>query len=105
MTDRNAHCSSCGLAITWATTEAGRSMPVDRDASEDGNIIFHRTKPGLIRVLTKDQLLEPADRPRFKSHFATCPTANEHRNRKKKATSVESARAAFINGLENPHER
>lgn len=62
-------------------------MPLDRDPTEDGNIIV-RTIDGLDRctvLANPDQareLLERADIPadRFTSHFATCPNAAEHRN-------------------------
>lgn len=65
-----SECKSCGAAIIWAKTPTGKTMPIDA-ASEtmwliDGDSInsFNASaRPVQVR----------------KSHFATCPNADQHR--------------------------
>lgn len=54
-------CSSCGAAIVWFRTAAGKRMPVD--------------EPTTLPTDAEHQL----DLTRHKSHFATCPNAAKHR--------------------------
>lgn len=54
-------CSSCGADIVWFRTKTGNRMPVDEAT----------TKP----TDAEHQL----DLNRHKSHFATCPQADQHR--------------------------
>ena len=58
---RIVRCSSCRAKIIWFKTPAGKNMPVDADTVEP----------------TDDAL----DLSRHKSHFATCPNANQHRRK------------------------
>jgi hypothetical protein len=80
-----ATCGSCGAAIRWAITPAGKRMPIDREPVADGNVeITGHTGDGTprVRVLGKTEIGQPTlegDRPRFVSHFATCPNAGRHR--------------------------
>lgn len=68
-------CSSCGAAILWLNTAKGKSMPVDAEPSEGGNIRISR---GVAEVLSKP---DQKDEPLHKSHFATCPNAATHRKK------------------------
>jgi hypothetical protein len=54
-------CKSCGAAIVWFNTKAGRKMPVDASS----------TKP--------TDAAHQLDLKRHVSHFATCPNAIQHR--------------------------
>ena len=58
-------------------------MPLDRDPADDGNIMLI---DGEARVLTTGERLRAQNlgdpEPRFKSHFATCPDAQDHRRSK-----------------------
>lgn len=82
-----ASCRSCGASILWVWTEAGKRMPLDAQPCEDGNIEIvgeRETEQGsapLVRYLKEGEgdlcLLEPP--PRYRSHFARCPHAAEHR--------------------------
>jgi hypothetical protein len=56
-------CSTCGQAIVWLLTSAGKRMPVDAATVQDGDKEF--------------------DRERHTSHFATCPQAQQHRRAKR----------------------
>lgn len=51
---KRATCRSCGAAIVWTLTEAGRRTAVDLEPADDGTL--------------------------YRSHFATCPNATQHRN-------------------------
>lgn len=87
-----AECRSCGASIIWATTVAGRRMPVDaepldREPPNDGGcFVLLRTNgeaPLALPLVGLTALsLESATRnkvPLFVSHFSTCPNANEWR--------------------------
>lgn len=54
-------CRSCDAPIVWFKTKAGKVMPVDESSTYPTD--------------REDQL----DLTRHKSHFATCPNANQHR--------------------------
>lgn len=69
-------CRSCDAEITWATTEAGKAMPLDATPSETGT---HVLVDGLTRRATdEDRRLH---RPLYVSHFATCQHAAYWRRR------------------------
>jgi len=75
----SATCGSCGRAIIWAQTAAGKSMPVDVEPS-DGNLIL--TQPLDPREPTDVRVLRKGERTtglRYTSHFATCAFADHHR--------------------------
>jgi hypothetical protein len=59
---RIVRCSSCRARIIWLKTDAGKNMPTDADTVEP-----------------EDDLFDPA---RHKSHFATCPNADQHRKKR-----------------------
>lgn len=62
-------CKSCGAEIIWAKTHAGKRVPLDKEfenrfyfePAKGDKVIFART---------------------YKTHFATCPNAAEHRRAK-----------------------
>lgn len=55
-------CSSCGADIVWFRTKAGKRMPVDEATTAPTDA---------------EHML---DLSRHRSHFATCPNANQHRS-------------------------
>lgn len=93
-----AECKSCNRPITWVVVaKSGKKMPIDRDPVADGNIVLtgeKDTETGADLVAyEKAAVPEPGDRvafpmigepsrttrPRYVSHFSTCPDADEHR--------------------------
>ncbi len=72
-------CRSCGVSIQWCVTEKGERIPMDELPHEDGNMVIvienHES------VARQHLPLLDADLPRYRSHFATCPQADEHRTR------------------------
>lgn len=100
-----AECNSCGAPIRWVVVaKSGKKMPLDRDPVANGNIVMLATKDGAsgLDLVEYDALMSggaprpaPGDqarfpsiaeavdpvgsRARYRSHFATCPDAREHR--------------------------
>ena len=60
-------CTSCGAAIIWAVTEAGKRTPVD--AKAERRIVLDDTEDPPIAVVM----------PTHQSHWASCPNAAAHR--------------------------
>jgi hypothetical protein len=72
-------CRSCGAPILFALTATGRPMPIDRDAVlVDGNVVLGTDDSGrpTARIVA-------AGEGTHRSHFATCPKADEHRRRRR----------------------
>ena len=75
-----AQCKSCGAAIVWVTTDAGRAMPVDAAPNlTAGNILVSGDgRSG--RVLTGAGLeMARGKEILHLSHFVSCPQAKQHR--------------------------
>ncbi len=78
-------CRTCGAQIFWARTVNNKSTPIDAEPVEfGGNVVL---RDGVAVVLKKG---EPtgADEKRYRSHFATCVTAAQHR----KPASTDAAK-------------
>lgn len=74
-------CRSCGAEIFWVRSCSGKPMPIDLLASPEGNI---SVQGGVARVhVGRDREVELAQGSGmlFTSHFATCPDAEQHRQR------------------------
>lgn len=82
-----ARCRSCGAQVLWVLTGNGKRMPLDATPSAAGNMfVFTPDNPdaALIAESTTSTSARASaarveDRPRFLSHFATCPNAAQHR--------------------------
>jgi len=77
-------CKSCGAEIVWCIGSKGGRMPVDANPNPGGNltIVEDHANP----TLPPRAMPVPPDAgvgtPRYKSHFATCPSADQHRRPK-----------------------
>ncbi len=70
-------CRSCGATVFWMWTVAyNKLMPVDADPVPDGTLVLTSDR----RVAVAGDQEEP-DRPRYRSHFSTCPDAAGWRSR------------------------
>ena len=72
---QTANCRSCGAKIVWAITENGKRAPFDAEP------IDMRGTFALVPFADPERLEAQSasgDR-RYRSHFATCPNAAEHR--------------------------
>lgn len=82
-------CTACGAPIVWASTSNGAMMPVDAEATPDGNLLLLSTvdRKWVAIVIGKATREAPqaAPRERHKSHFATC--TDPKRFRKPRGTS------------------
>lgn len=77
-------CRSCGAEVQWGTTEAsGAAVPLDPEPVATGNLVIVRAGYGrhgeLVPVVAYAR--DDDARPRFVSHFATCPDADSWRTR------------------------
>jgi hypothetical protein len=70
-----SRCRSCHKAIVWAKTVTGKSMPLDVEPVEGGNI---QLVDGIAHVVGKGAQGELL----YLSHFATCSSAARHRKPK-----------------------
>ena len=70
-------CKACHATILWATTPAGKAVPLDPNPRDDGNLTITSQVPLRVRYLDADVF---PDLPRYVSHFATCEFASEFRN-------------------------
>jgi hypothetical protein len=84
-----SRCKSCHAEIVWCTTSpGGKRMPVDPDPIEGGNVMSLRQdgmlgdSGGFVEVDSGLSLLDDDSRPRYVSHFTTCPNADEHRRQR-----------------------
>jgi hypothetical protein len=85
-------CRSCGTPVRWVVTVGAAAMPLDPDMCPDGNYVFTgEDETGNVRALTKAEIAGPADRPRYKSHFASCPQSRTWRK-----GAVQGARARTL---------
>jgi hypothetical protein len=77
-------CRSCRAEIRWAVTETGRRMPLDFDPHPDGTIRLSATP---IHGGAPHAVVIPPERRHefagelYRTHFATCPNAAQHRRR------------------------
>lgn len=70
-------CRSCGTPIEWATwPTSGKAMPVDLAPDPNGKLVVIA---GKLKFYTDDDA--KLHRDRRTSHFATCPSAKEHRKK------------------------
>lgn len=78
-------CKTCGAAIVWIKTSAGKSMPCDAK-----QLIYWENPKGASLIVTPNGKTLKADLEGdsakatgigYISHFATCPNANTHRRR------------------------
>jgi hypothetical protein len=69
----------------WATTEAGKAIPLDPDPRDDGNLIDDTDRPRggpFVRSLSAQRALGEDDpETRYVSHYVTCPQAADWRKR------------------------
>lgn len=69
-------CGSCGAPVTWAKTAAGKVIPLDPEPVANGNVLL---RDGVAIVFGAKSGAPPAGERRYKSHFATCAQAAQHR--------------------------
>lgn len=71
---RSSPCRSCAAPILWVRTSKGKLMPLDAEPCADGNMVVVDGVAFTAYTLDFEQ-----DRPRYRSHYATCPQAKEWR--------------------------
>ena len=80
-----ALCRSCRKKIRWVTMVSGKKNPLDPEPVENGNVQILELSPGEFQgeALKAEQLAAARDGGEllYISHFATCPTASQHRSK------------------------
>lgn len=84
-------CASCRAPVIWAeSAKTGRNMILDAVPVPDGNTVI---MDGKAHVITGELFEEvPADMPRYRTHWATCPQAKEWRTRTDEKNAKKAAR-------------
>jgi len=72
-----SRCRSCDAPLLWARTERGRRIPLDPEP-------YTGPEPGGLFVLRDDVAIAVSPgafegEPLYRSHFVTCPHANDWR--------------------------
>lgn len=70
-----SRCRTCKATIFWATTEQGKTIPMDADPVVDGNMYRDGDTMRAVSLLNQPE----EGTPLFKSHFATCSEPASHR--------------------------
>jgi hypothetical protein len=74
----SATCKGCGAPIIWATTDAGASMPLEREPVAAGMYRLTITKgQALAHFVPREMRHDNA--PLFVAHWSRCPQAKEFR--------------------------
>lgn len=85
--DGTAEKVGCGAPIEWVVVEkSGKRMPIDPFPVDDGNIVkvgreTQDRTPLVAYAPPKRQGSLIEDEPRYVSHFATCPEADQFRKK------------------------
>lgn len=66
-------CRSCGASIVWATTARGKSMPLDPEPVDGGNVEAVADANGKLSVIAVHSEPPIFAGPLYMPHFATCP--------------------------------
>lgn len=84
-------CKSCGAAIIWARTSAGKPMPVDAALTRGANVRLRWEGSDVRADVVKASLAFGSTDTRM-SHFVTCPKADQWRRRAGKSFDDAAAR-------------
>lgn len=87
---KTAACRTCSGVVVWATTAAGKAMPVNvpaaDPANECGNVLIEVSATGrCVAVVYGDDVTPMALTPTqfvTTSHFATCPQSKTWRRKR-----------------------
>ena len=76
-------CRSCHAPILWRLSSAtGKPMPLDPEPGADGNIRVGVIQGEVVAVVLGPEATaeaREAGAPLYRSHFVSCPNADEHR--------------------------
>lgn len=77
---KTARCRSCDAPMLWASTPAGKLMPLDAEPVEHGNVAAHRDEDGNLWARALRVGEEPLEHEaRYVTHFSSCPNGSLHR--------------------------
>lgn len=71
-----SNCKGCGKELRWAQTASGQWLPIDPEPVPDGSVmLMPHGRCRIVPVEERKQCVVPL----HKTHFATCPVAEEMR--------------------------
>jgi len=79
---RISECRRCHAEMIWCRTGRGKKMPVDAEPTSDGVFVLEHGESSdpVVRRLSNDAAATYTGE-KFTSHFATCPNADDFRNK------------------------
>lgn len=89
-----ATCRSCGAPVIWCLTANGKRMPLDAEPADDGDFVLAYGDPPLASRAPGRSLF---DEDLFTSHFATCPDADQWRQRPTQVCQCVACGHKFVN--------
>lgn len=66
-----SRCRTCDAPVLWVSTPTGKAMPLDLEPDPEGRFVVEGGVAYPVGLFSEG--------PRYTSHFATCPQADEHR--------------------------
>ena len=86
----SATCRGCGAPIIWATTSAGKRMPVDPVPTAQGTLVLRlggrpyvprmsEYRPPVAHVVARGDDADEQAALLYVPHWATCPNAGDFR--------------------------
>lgn len=79
-----ATCRTCNAEIFWALTTSDKLIPIDVEPVATGNIEIELDELDGKNTAVVVDPSQPSlfGKPRYNSHFVTCPDANKHRRKR-----------------------
>ena len=74
-------CRACGAPMRWVKTRTGKALPLDPEPVANGTIVLMPITEVAVTIRRGWDDPDPLT-PRYVSHFATCPAADQFRTTK-----------------------
>jgi hypothetical protein len=101
-------CRSCRATIIWVRTERGKKMPLDGDPVDDQtqqNLFVLRDRSSYEGPLAIAAWGLSGTEPHYRSHFATCTHADDHRKLSSQQVTLRGETFEDIFKNEAPQDR
>lgn len=87
-------CGSCKAPVIWAVLASSRRIPIDAEPCEQGNVSLSRQPYGVLATPVK-AMLAFGRKDLRRSHFATCPNAQKHRQERANRSAARRRIAGY----------
>lgn len=79
---KSSKCRACGEPLVWAVSQKGRMMPVEKEPHPEGTVqLTERNGSWYAKILKADEA-RTFQGPLYRSHFSSCPKADQFRRRR-----------------------